>query len=157
MEDSDSSVDLTTSDIEDSDALYEEINPSFEDKIGAFKTNNREDNRWQRRFIHTSPTKSQFSKTTETVLVVHGWDTPQEEQPMSLIILSVRLNVLGRKFRIKSARMWFAFDEDPKNPPDKKALPEVVAFAPYVQQEEGETMSRWKERATLAQLQGSRK
>ncbi|KAI2472222.1 hypothetical protein F4781DRAFT_7745 [Annulohypoxylon bovei var. microspora] len=36
--------------------------------------------------------------------------------------------------------MWFAFGEDSKiNPPnEEKAAPEVVAFAPYVQQEMGE-------------------
>ena len=132
--------DSSESDRDTADILYEEINPNFDEKIGALKTDNPKDNPWQRRYIRTSSHRSPFSKKTETVLVVHGWETPQKEQPMTLIILSVRLNVLSPHFRIKSARMWFSFYEDTKNNQanEEKAEPEVVAFAPYVEQEIGE-------------------
>ncbi|KAJ8130631.1 hypothetical protein O1611_g2994 [Lasiodiplodia mahajangana] len=122
---------------DDCDVFFEEIDPDFEDTLGAFKTNNPEDNRWQRQFIHTSNERSRFRKTVQTVLVVHGWETKEKKQPMSLIVLSVRLNCHARNFRIQSARMWFAFYEDKKSAPPniEEANPVVVAFAPFVEQE----------------------
>ncbi|KAL6696675.1 hypothetical protein J3F84DRAFT_304982 [Trichoderma pleuroticola] len=137
----------STEEIEESDAFYEEENPNFEDIIGGLKTNNPVDNRYQRRYIHTSDKMSRFCKKVETVLVVHGWESPDEKQPMTLIILSVRLNVQGRRFRIKSARMWFSFHEDTKRQPanKEKASPEVVAFAPYVQQFIGDQQAEQRE------------
>ncbi|KAK4099056.1 hypothetical protein N658DRAFT_517658 [Parathielavia hyrcaniae] len=112
------------------------MNPDFEDTLGAFKTPNPKSNRLQRRFIHLSSEKSRFRKTVETVLVVHGWETEAKKQPMSLIVLSVRLNCHAANFRIQSARMWFAFYEDDKaSPPNtEEAAPEVVTFAPFVEQ-----------------------
>jgi hypothetical protein len=135
---------------DDEDAVnffFEETNPDFEDTLGAFKTPNPENNRWQRRFIHLSSEKSRFRKTVETVLVVHGWETEARKQPMSLVVLSVRLNCHASNFRIQSARMWFAFYEDKQSSPPntEEAAPEVVAFAPFVEQETSNATTETRE------------
>ncbi|KAL7803581.1 hypothetical protein V8C44DRAFT_343877 [Trichoderma aethiopicum] len=116
------------------EALHEEIDPDFGDKDGAFKTKNPEDQRWQRRFIHVQNKQSKFRKTVETVLVVHGWKSPEMLEPMTLIILSVSLDCHQKNFRFESVRIWLAFDEDQgANPPNSEdAKPEVVAYAPFV-------------------------
>lgn len=77
---------------------------------------------------------SKFRKTVETVLVVHGWKTPEKTEPMSLIILSVSLNCHAKNFRFQSVRMWLAFGEDrgPKSSSTEDAAPEVVAYSPFV-------------------------
>ncbi|KAF4545352.1 uncharacterized protein LTHEOB_5185 [Lasiodiplodia theobromae] len=118
---------------EEEKPLYEEIDPDFEDENGALKTDNPKNNRWQRNFVHVEDKMSKFRKTVQTVLVVHGWKTPERTEPMSLIILSVKLDCQKRNFRFQSARMWLSFGEDcGATPPDGEAAPEVLAYAPFV-------------------------
>ncbi|KAI9773357.1 MAG: hypothetical protein M1840_007572 [Geoglossum simile] len=133
----DSYVNIDEEDDDEENAFFEEENANFEDTLGAFKSSNPDNNRWQRRFPRTSNKMSRFRNTVETVLVVHGWKTPAKTKPMTLVILSVSLNCHARNFRIQSVRMWFAFYEDDKVEPrnTEKAAPEVVAFAPFVEQE----------------------
>ncbi|KAI1102143.1 hypothetical protein F4804DRAFT_313987 [Jackrogersella minutella] len=121
----------------DEEPFYEELDPDFEDTLGAFKTSNPKGNRLQRNFIHVSNEMSKFRKTIETVLVVHGWETPAKTVPMTLIVLGVGLDCQAQNFRFESVRMWLGFYEDDEaDPPNTEpAAPQVVAWAPFVQQE----------------------
>jgi len=121
------------------DALYEVLDPGFDETLGSLKTSNPKGNRWQRRYLHVSPKKSKFKKTVEMILCMHGWETPARTQPMTLLVFSVKLNCHSPKFRFQSVRMWLAFDEDDKaDPPNTAELarPTVVGYAPFVRDEE---------------------
>jgi hypothetical protein len=117
----------------DDDFYYEE-DPEENVETGGFRTHNPEDNRFQRRFIRLSPTKSKFQKRVEMILCIHGWEDATRKQPMSLLVFDCHLSCSERKYRFQSARIWFQFGEDsfaPSTNNDAKASPEVVAYAPF--------------------------
>ncbi|OPB38163.1 hypothetical protein A0O28_0012670 [Trichoderma guizhouense] len=119
------------------DHLYEELNPVFSGSLGAFKTSNPKDDRFQRPVIHVSAKKSKFKKTVELILCCHGWKNPDKEIPMTLIVLGVKLSCHDRESRFQSVKISLRFDEDDKR--DQRdafeACPQVVAYAPFVQDE----------------------
>ncbi|KAK5991371.1 hypothetical protein PT974_09652 [Cladobotryum mycophilum] len=118
--------------------FFEEDELDEDDISGAFKTSNPKNNRWQRPFLHDTPPESRFRKKVEIVLCVHGWETPDRIKPMTLLVLGVTLQCQTPNFRYQSARMWLKFGEDTKIKPrnEEDAAPAVVAYAPFVQQEE---------------------
>ncbi|EHK42139.1 hypothetical protein TRIATDRAFT_287499 [Trichoderma atroviride IMI 206040] len=127
------------------DYFYEDEEPDFYQRLGAFKTSNPPSNRFQRRFIHISKEKSDFKKSVELVLCVHGWKTPEKKEPMTLIILSVRLSCHKRNSRYRSVTITLSFREDNEPGSSKAALeasPEVAAYAPFVEEKRwNKTMS----------------
>lgn len=112
--------------------FYEE--PTLE-LLDSFKTTLG--NRFQRQMIHLSPIESKLKKTVELVLCVHGWRIPDRRDPMTLIVLGVSLSCHARNFRFQSFQIRLGFGEDDQcNPADAiKACPQVVAYAPFVQEE----------------------
>ncbi|KAL7950025.1 hypothetical protein V8C42DRAFT_309256 [Trichoderma barbatum] len=133
-----------------SDCLYEELSPDSSQSLGGFKTSNPPDDRFQRQMIHTSPTKSKFKKTVELVLCIHGWKSPDRKVPMTLIVLGVHLSCHGRNFRFQSLQIGLRFGEDDQRDPANgvEACPQVVAYAPFVQEK------RWN--TTTANVNDSR-
>ncbi|KAL7933622.1 hypothetical protein V8C35DRAFT_327589 [Trichoderma chlorosporum] len=123
------------------DHLYEEQNPDASESLGGFRTSNPQSNRFQRKMIYVSEKKSRFKKTVELVLCVHGWKAPDRKDPMTLVVLGVSLSCHDRDSRFQSVRIKLHFDEDDKRHPTDavKADPQVVAFAPFVQQEQWNT------------------
>ncbi|KAL6795509.1 hypothetical protein J3E68DRAFT_404480 [Trichoderma sp. SZMC 28012] len=121
--------------------LYEELNPDFSDSLGGFKTSNPDGNRFQRQMVHVSSVKSRFKKTVELILCCHGWRNPDRKDPMTLIVLGVNLSCHDRSSRFQSVKIRLQFDEDDKRDPSDafKAYPQVVAYAPFVQQERWNT------------------
>ncbi|KAL6807932.1 hypothetical protein GGI42DRAFT_319303 [Trichoderma sp. SZMC 28013] len=119
------------------DNLYEELEPDFSGSLGGFKTFNPKKDRFQRSAIHVSAKKSKFKKTVELILCCHGWKTPDKEVPMTLIVLGVKLSCHDRDSRFQSVRISLQFDEDDKRDPRDafEACPQVVAYAPFVQDE----------------------
>ncbi|KAL7927982.1 hypothetical protein ACQKWADRAFT_278398 [Trichoderma austrokoningii] len=117
--------------------LHEDLNPDFGEPLGGFKTCNPVDNRFQRPIVHISPAKSKFKKTVELVLCAHGWKSPDKQEPMTLIVLGVNLSCHDRDSRFESVHIRLSFGEDDKRDPadDAKAHPQIVAYAPFVQQE----------------------
>ncbi|UKZ47107.1 hypothetical protein TrVGV298_001321 [Trichoderma virens] len=117
-------------------SLYEELNPDVSASLGAFKTSNPHDGRFQRPNIHVSSTKSKFKKTVELILCVHGWENPDKKEPMTLIVLGVNLSCHDLNSRFQSVTIKLKFDEDDTSHPANtaKANPQVVAYAPFVQQ-----------------------
>ncbi|PKK51115.1 hypothetical protein CI102_5915 [Trichoderma harzianum] len=119
------------------DNLYEDLEPDFSGSLGGFKTFNPEDNRFQRSAIHVSAERSKFKKTVELILCCHGWKNPDKEVPMTLIVLGVKLSCHDRESRFQSVRISLRFGEDDKR--DQRdgfeACPQVVAYAPFVQDE----------------------
>ncbi|KAI0439693.1 hypothetical protein F4803DRAFT_553847 [Xylaria telfairii] len=110
--------------------LYEEFRPDFEDVLGAFRTKNPAGNRSE---------------------------TPAKTVPMTLIVYGVGLNCHAPEFRIRSVRMWLAFYEDDKaDAPNKElAAPELVAWAPFVQQNQcGESEETIEEKTTISGTAG---
>ncbi len=63
-----------------------------ETKYSSNDPEKNENNRMQREIVKAPDPKSRYQKTIETVLVVHGWKTPAKTEPMSLIILRVKLD-----------------------------------------------------------------
>ncbi|KAK5997910.1 hypothetical protein PT974_00276 [Cladobotryum mycophilum] len=121
----------------DKDNFYEDLDPDFDQSLGAFKTSNPTDNRYQRQFIRISKQRSEFKKTVELVLCVHGWKRPDKKEPMTLIILGVYLKCHAKNFRYQSVRIGLSFHEDDKADPSKavEASPQVVAYAPFVREQ----------------------
>ncbi|KAK4123085.1 hypothetical protein N657DRAFT_446924 [Parathielavia appendiculata] len=146
-------MDGTSPAIEDTLGDFMLHNPGADQRqryfISRDKTSNPVYERWHRRWIHLSRKSSRFRMTVGTVLVVHGWETEEKKQPMSLIVLGVRLNCHASGVRIQSARMWFTFHEDDEaSPPNaEEAGSEVVAFAPFVEQEVTNANSENREEA----------
>ncbi|KAL7915822.1 hypothetical protein GGI35DRAFT_430747 [Trichoderma velutinum] len=132
------------------DYFYEEINPDSSESLGGFKTSNPEGNRFQRQMIHVSSAKSRFKKTVELILCCHGWKNPDKKDPMTLIVLGVNLSCHDRSSRFQSVEIRLRFGEDDQRDPvdTVEACPQVVAYAPFVQEE------RWN--TTAANVNDSR-
>ncbi|KAH7308588.1 hypothetical protein B0I35DRAFT_442252 [Stachybotrys elegans] len=123
--------------METDDCFYQELDTDFSRSLGELKTDNPDDDRFQRQFVHLSPVKSKFKKTVETVLCVHGQKSEAEPGvPMTLLVLGVQLNCHGRDFRFQSVTVRLEFGEDDKAdlPNAAPANAKVVAFAPWVQE-----------------------
>ncbi|KAL6814016.1 hypothetical protein V8C40DRAFT_255775 [Trichoderma camerunense] len=118
------------------DYLYEEENNHLSDSLGGFKTSNPVGKHVQRQMIRVSGERSRFKKRVELVLCVHGWKNPDKKDPMTLIVLGVNLSCHVRNFRFQSVQIKLKFHEDDKRDPADliKAQPQVVAYAPFVQQ-----------------------
>ncbi|KAF1961326.1 hypothetical protein CC80DRAFT_488627 [Byssothecium circinans] len=127
---------MASSTTEPDDSFYEELNADFSGSLGELKTDNPDDDRFQRQWVHLSPDKSEFKKTVETVLCVHGRKSKTDPTPMTLVVFGVELNCHARDFRFQSVRIWVGFHEDEKaDPPNSTPVkPAVVAYAPWVQQ-----------------------
>ncbi|KAL7896756.1 hypothetical protein HDV63DRAFT_378424 [Trichoderma sp. SZMC 28014] len=122
---------------DDLDYFYEDEEPDFYQRLGAFKTSNPASNRFQRQFFHISKEKSEFKKTVELILCVHGWKTPEKKEPMTLIILSVRLSCHKRNHRFQSVEFTLSFHEDSEPGSTNASLeasPAVAAYAPFVEE-----------------------
>lgn len=119
-------------------SLYEVLGPESSETLGAFKITNPDADQFQRPMILVSPKDSNFKKTVELVLCIHGWEDPSKKVPMTLVVLGVNLFSHARDFRIQSVRIWLSFGEDETRPPNLAAArPVVVAYAPFVRQEHG--------------------
>lgn len=114
-------------------SLYEELDPESSETLGAFKITNPDADQFQRPMILVSPKESNFKKTVELVLCIHGWEDPSKKVPMTLVVLGVNLFSHARDFRIQSVRIWLSFGEDETRPTNLAAArPVVVAYAPFV-------------------------
>ncbi|QYS93799.1 hypothetical protein H0G86_001167 [Trichoderma simmonsii] len=123
------------------DYFYEEKAPASSESLGGFKTTNPLHNRFQRQMIHISPTKSKFKKTVELVLCIHGWENPDRKVPMTLVVVGVNLSCHARNFRFQSLRIRLRFSEDNQRSRANafEARPQVVAYAPFVQEQRWNT------------------
>ncbi|KAK7701803.1 hypothetical protein SLS57_011608, partial [Botryosphaeria dothidea] len=98
-------------------SLYEELDPESSETLGAFKITNPDADQFQRPMILVSPKESNFKKTVELVLCIHGWEDPSKKVPMTLVVLGVNLFSHARDFRIQSVRIWLSFEaENTENP-----------------------------------------
>lgn len=116
--------------------FYEDESVDWSSITGGLKTSNPDADRYHRHFVHKEKDKSEFKKTVEMVLCVHGWKTPAKTEPMTLLILGVNLTCHAQDSRYQSVRIWLKFHEDDKAvPPNaESASPTVVAYAPWVQE-----------------------
>jgi len=111
--------------------LMEEENPQISIREGGFKTRNPQTEPRQRRFIHVTDTK--FNKTIEMVTCLHGWDTPQKNKAMTLIVVRFHLSCSTQSHRYKSVTLRFKFGEKNVLNASTKSMPTVVAYAPFVE------------------------
>ncbi|KAN0069352.1 hypothetical protein V8E54_012367 [Elaphomyces granulatus] len=111
--------------------LMEEENPQISVQQGGFKTRNPKTDPRQRRFIHVSDTK--FNRTIEMVTCLHGWDTPQKNKAMTLIVVRFHLSCSTRNRRYKSVTLGFKFGEKNLLNVSTKSKPTVIAYAPFVE------------------------
>ncbi len=88
----------------------EEENPP-EAVAGETKTGNFPANETQRDVVTYRDINTDFSVSVEMVLCVHGWQKPDEQQAMSLMVFDHRVNYTRRNHYVKSVKMVFKFDE----------------------------------------------
>ena len=132
----------------DNDALFEEIEPIENQVDGSLRTKNPKSNPWQRGVVHIEKEQSIYKKTVRMILCAHGWDTPQKEVPMTLLIFHFHLGCSDRDAKYKSARIWFRFgehiDKDTKEPePGNKTIPTVVSWAPLDKTTDSRYAAKW--------------
>lgn len=120
--------------------LLEEHNPP-EAIDGETKTYNDPPNQIQREVVTYHDVTSDFSVSVEMPLCVHGWETPEKRQAMSLMVFDYRLIYAKRDHFVKSVKTAYLFDEAAfpaeARSGDKSASPSVVAYAPF------ETPTEW--------------
>jgi len=112
--------------------LMEEENPQISIQEGGFKTRNPKTEPRQRRFIHVSSDRK-FNKTIEMVTCLHGWDTPQKNKAMTLIVVRFHLSCSTPNHRYKSVTLRFKFGENNVLNASTKSMPTVIAYAPFVE------------------------
>ncbi len=114
--------------------LFEEINPS--DAIaGETKTDNHPPNEVQREVVTSRKVTSDFSFSVVMPLCVHGWENPDKEKAMSLMVFDYEMLYTKRNNFVKSVKMSFTFDEAAfpaeERSEEGRSNPRVEAYAPF--------------------------
>src|SRR5215469_13960135 len=67
--------------------FYQEADTKEGESTGSLKTENPIGDPWQREWIHLAPRPSKFKRTVQMTLCMHGWDSPEHKEAMSLIVV----------------------------------------------------------------------
>ena len=120
--------------------LLEEHNPP-EAIGGETKTYNVPADQLQREVVTYRDVTSDFSVSVQMPLCVHGWETAEKKQAMSLMVFDYRLIYTKRDHFVKSIKTAYLFDEAAfpaeARSGEGPASPSVVAYAPF------ETLMEW--------------
>ena len=114
--------------------LLEEHNPP-EAIDGETKTYNVPADQLQREVVTYRDVTSDFSVSVQMPLCVHGWESAEKKQAMSLMVFDYRLVYTKRDHFVKSVKTEYLFDEAAfpaeAGSGEGPASPSVVAYAPF--------------------------
>ncbi|KAL2046275.1 hypothetical protein N7G274_001722 [Stereocaulon virgatum] len=129
--------------------LREEEDPP-ESVAGETKTHNVPKNEQQRGVVTFRDSEPGLTVSVEMVLCVHGWENPDKQQAVSLMVFDYKLHYTKGDYYIRSVETEFVFDEMTVSTAlgGERANPEVLAYAPF------EKELRWNE--TTADVKNER-